>query len=346
MNRRRTVIASVLALSVIFPLCRELLTPRKSVVVLYCAHDSIFAEEVIRRFEESSGIQVHVRYDEETNKSLGLTSLLLSERDSPRCDVFWNNQTLGTIRLKEAGVLEVCDPSLFSRIPEQFRDADNTWAGFAARLRVYIINTELLEVSEPAVRQALMQDSLSSVAIAVPLFGTTLSHYTVLCEQTGLDGLKLWHQSLHQRGIREARSNGAVKDLVAEGACKLGFTDTDDAFVALDAGKPVDLLPVRLESGQTIVIPNSVCVIRNCPHPAEAGQLVEFLLSEETEIALARSASRQIPLGPVASDQVSDEVRRLSEWAHDAVSMERVARHDAEVLAWLTGEYAGKTENR
>ena len=334
------MIIFVLGGAILVPILMRQFTPEHNSLVVYCAHDSVFAESIIRRFEQDTGVTVHVRYDEEANKSLGLTNLLFAEKAQPRCDVFWNNQTLGTIRLKNEGILAECDESLFQRIPTQFKDPDNQWAGFAARLRVFIVNTEKMQQpTEELIAEALKADSLSSVAIAIPLFGTTLSHYTILCDQMGLDGLKKWHQSLHDRGIREARGNGAVKDLVAEGACEFGFTDTDDAFAAVDAGKPVTMLPVRLDNGKTICLPNSVAMIRNCPHPDEAQKFIQFLLSEEVEIALANSASRQIPLGPVNQDRLPPEVVDLAEWAAQGMSLEGAAEHDEEVLNWLSGEY-------
>jgi len=337
------VITFVLGGAVLLPLLLRRITPEDNSLVVYCAHDSVFAEAIVRRFEQESGVTVHVRYDEEANKSLGLTNLLFAEKARPRCDVFWNNQTLGTIRLKKEGLLAECDASLFQRIPAQFKDPDHQWAGFAARLRVFIVNTERMrQPTEEIIAEALQADSLSSVAIAIPLFGTTLSHYTVLCDQKGLDGLKEWHQSLHDRGIREARGNGAVKDLVAEGACEFGFTDTDDAFAAIDAGKPVTMLPVRLDNGKTICLPNSVAMIRNCPHPDEARKFMQFLLSEEVEIALANSASRQIPLGPVNRARLPSEVVELAEWAAQSVSVDGAADHDQVVLHWLSEEYTGQ----
>lgn len=333
--------AVVLGIALILPWVLNRNAPPNNTLVLYCAHDSVFADSIIRQFEAKSGIAVQVRYDEETNKSLGLTNLLITERAQPRCDVFWNNQTLGTIRLKQEGLLAAVDPAVFARIPEQFRDPDHHWAGFAARLRVYIVNTDRMQATENDIAAALEANSLSNVAIAVPLFGTTLSHYAVLCDRMGIDGLKAWHTSLHARGIREVRGNGAVRDLVAEGACDFGFTDTDDAFAAIDTGKPVTMLPVRLETGQTICLPNSVAMIRHCPHPEAALRLIEFLLSEEVELALANSGSRQIPLGPVDNARLSGDVLELTQWAADGVSLEGAARHHDDVLKWLTTEYTG-----
>lgn len=308
-------------------------------LTVYCAHDAVFADEIIRRFEAASGITVDVVYDEEASKSLGLTNRLIAERDQPRCDVFWNNQTLGTIRLRQQGLLAPCQGAGWSRIPAAFRDPEGYWTGFAARLRVYVIHTDQMPVTEAAVSELLLSDQLQRVAIAVPLYGTTLTHYCVLAGQQGLDGLQAWHRALHARGIREARGNGAVRDLVAAGACSLGFTDTDDVFVALDQGQPVQMLPVRLEGGQTIVIPNSVAMLRDCPHPAEAREFIEFLLSEDTELRLAQSQARQVPLGPVSRERLPAEVRELATWAQDGIAMDDAARLQEAVLQWLSAEY-------
>lgn len=310
-------------------------------LVLYCAHDAVYAQPVIDLFTQQTGIPVDVRFDEEANKSLGLTNLLLAERAQPRCDVFWNNQTLGTIRLQQEDVLQPYRSAQAERIPDTFRDAEDNWTGFAARLRVYIVNTDRMEPTAAAIEQALSGDSLNRVAIAQPQFGTTLSHYSVLMAEWGEQRLQAWHTSLHDRGIREVRGNSMTRDLVAEGICDVGFTDTDDAFAALDAGKPVAMLPVRLEDRRTLCLPNSVALIRNCSHPELGKRFIDFLLSEQVELLLAQSA-RQIPLGTVDAASVPEEVRPLQEWAADSVDLKPAAEVNAVVLDWLIQEHTGQ----
>ena len=175
-SKRRLLVAVVLPLAVA-ALLPVLLRPSTTSpqVVVYCAHDSIFADAVLQAFEQRSGIRVTVRYDEEASKSLGLTQLLLAEKATPRCDVFWNNQTLGTIRLQRAGVLQACPPDWFRRIPEHYRDPAGCWCGFAGRFRVWLVNTSRMQASVRTVDQAFAADDLSRCSIAVPLFGTTLT---------------------------------------------------------------------------------------------------------------------------------------------------------------------------
>src|SRR5207253_925607 len=130
---------------------------------------------LLREFERRTGIPVALRFDTEATKSLGLVNFLLHEKERPRCDVFWNNEALGTEDLKQQGVLSAYKGAGFERIPDSYKDADGYWTGFAARMRVCIVNTQRLAPSEEAIDQALAGD-LARMAIAKPLYGTTLTH--------------------------------------------------------------------------------------------------------------------------------------------------------------------------
>jgi iron(III) transport system substrate-binding protein len=305
-------------------------------LVVYCSHDAIHAEKILRDFEKRSGIPVAIRYDTEATKSLALIELLVREKDAPRCDVFWNNELLGMSDLAQRGILLSDKGPGWTRMPERFRDPDGAWSGFAARMRVVIYNPQ--RVSAAQIPERLAGD-LSRVAMAKPLYGTTLTHYTVLWQTLGADGLKAWHKESRARGLLEVNGNAAVKDAVAQDVCDLGFTDTDDFFEAKDAGKTVAVEPVRLGEMRTIVIPNTVAVIRGTRRENEARQLVDFLLSEETELALARSKTRQIPLGPVPPDQLPAEVRELAKWAKDGIDLRSLSATRAACLEWLKSEY-------
>lgn len=312
--------------------------PKSDTLVVYCAHDAVFAEGILRDFEKRTGIKVATRFDTEATKSLGLVELLIREKDHPRCDVFWNNELLGTMDLAERGVLAPYRGQGWERMPAAHKDPEARWTGFAARFRVHIVNTTKLSVDDPrvtALAQPGVSGDLSRVAMAKPLYGTTLTHYVVWWQTWGPDKLQTWHTRTRELGLRELNGNGAVKDAVAQGACDHGFTDTDDFFDAKDAGLPVAMRPVRLESGQTICIPNTVALINGARHGAAAQKLIDYLTSAETELALARSKSRQVPLGAVPEDQLPEEVRTMRPWVSESVPLPPLSKSRAECLAWL-----------
>jgi iron(III) transport system substrate-binding protein len=329
-------------------------------LVVYCAHDAEFAEAILRKFEQQTGIPVVVKYDTEATKSLGLTEQIIQDGAKPRCDVFWNNEMLGTMDLAERGLLEPYPGEGWKRIPTALRDPQGRWAGFAARLRMKIRNTErpngqepMLSIvdGKPSLDVANLADNVtpppkekqfSRFAIAKPLYGTTLTHYAVLWQVWGPEHLQFWHTESRARGLREAAGNAMVRDLVASGECSAGFTDTDDYFEARDHQKPVAAEPVFVGDGKTICIPNTVAIIHGTRHPGEARQLADFLLSAQTEVALARSASRQIPVGPLDEKQkaaLPEEVRALIEPASRAYPLAGLLKARNDCLAWLKAQY-------
>lgn len=318
-------------------------TGRRSVnghapLVVYCSHDAVYAESILRQFEQELGIPVEVRFDTEATKSLGLINLLLQERERPRCDVFWNNELLGMLHLQSEGVLEPYRGAGWKRIPEQYRDPEGDWTGFGARLRVWIVNTRLLPEAAEASLDQLWTDNPRTLAVAKPLYGTTLTQYSLLWKLWGPDKLKAWHHDVRERGVREVNGNGLVKDMVAAGTCTAGWTDTDDTFAALETGAPVRMLPLKVE-GRTIVIPNTVAIIRGTSRRGDAELLVDYLLSAQTELALARSTARQIPLGEVPESDVPAEVRELLPWAAEGHDLRDLLPDRDACLAWLKSEY-------
>jgi iron(III) transport system substrate-binding protein len=306
-------------------------------LIVYCAHDQVFSERVLRRFERETGIRVVPRFDTEATKSLGLTNLLIREKEHPRCDVFWNNQVLGTVDLRRQGILHPYKGDGYRRIPDTFKDPDGCWTGFAARLRVNIVNTDVLQPTSDEIERRFAADDLSRIAVARPRFGTTLSHYSVLWNRWKPDGLQAWHVGTRRRGISEVAGNSTVMNLVAKGTCDLGWTDTDDFFVAKDRGDPVAMSPIRI-NGETICIPNSVAIIKGTKKLSQAQQLVDFLLSAETELELAKSKSRQIPLGPMKDSDLPPDVRPLKRWAEEGCDLSGLAQSRADCLAWLKSE--------
>ena len=302
-------------------------------LVVYCAHDAVYSEAVLRRFEQQTGIPVTIRFDTEATKSLSLVRMLLDEKDHPRCDVFWNNEQLGTMELQRAGALVAYKGSGFTRIPAPFKDPSGHWVGFAARFRVQIINTKC---EPPPEFGELPEGLLDRVAIAKPLFGTTLTHYVRLWQEFGPEALKDWQRHALKQKLHLVPGNGRVMSLVADGICDYGWTDTDDFYVALDDGKPVRMLPVRVQ-GKTIAIPNTVAIIRGTRKLTEAQKLVDFLLSEETELALARSKSRQVPLGPVTAALPAD-VDLMLPWLKTASDLSPLFEFREPCLRWLESE--------
>ncbi|MGH7139780.1 MAG: extracellular solute-binding protein, partial [Pirellulales bacterium] len=73
---------------------------------------------------------------------------------------------------------------------------------------------------------------------------------------------------------------------------------TYDAMIEVEAAQPVEIIyPDQQDGGMgTLFIPNTLAIIRGAPNEAEARKLVDFLLTPDVEIKLAKGPSVQIPL--------------------------------------------------
>ncbi len=266
-------------------------------VVLYASLDDSYSRPFAEAFERDTGIKVKFATDSEATKTTGLVTRLISERARPRCDVFWNNEIVQTILLKNEGVLEPFSSPNAADIPEAYKDPDGYWVGFGARARVIIYNTEMVTGTPPATFEALVDPAWKGKAtLARPLNGTTASHIAVLWHAWGKDRVKALFDGLFANDVRISAGNAQVMMQVAQGSIPWGFTDTDDFHVALLDGKPVDLVFPDADGAGTLLLPNTVCKIKGGPNPANAQKLIDYILRRETEAMLAKGRSAQIPV--------------------------------------------------
>lgn len=299
---------------------------RAETVVIYTAMDQFISEPVLQAFEKQTGIRVKAVYDVEATKTTGLVNRLIAEKQRPKCDVFWNNEVLKSILLKQQGVFQSYVSANAVGIPEKFKDKQGYWTGFAARARVLVVNTRLAQgaLLPECITDLTAPRFKGKVAIANPLFGTTATHVAALFSAWGEARAREYFLAMKANGVRIVDGNSVVKDRVGAGELAVGFTDTDDVNVGLGAGLPIKPLYPDKSGMGTLLIPNTVGLIAGCPHPDAGKKLIDFLLSKEVERKLAFCPSVQMPLRkdvPVPPDFVSiDQIKFM------AVDYEDVAR--------------------
>jgi len=305
-------------------LCLGCVPRTEDSVVLYCAADREYAAPILDAYERSNeGTQVVRQFDVEASKTLGLVTRIEQERQQPRCDVFWNNEILHTIRLQQQGLLQARRWPVPDTWPKGFRATDGTWVGFAARARVLIVNTERLPDSDAwPQRVADLADARwkKKCGMAYPIYGTTATHMAVLATHAGALGADLawedWVRRVGENAVVLA-GNKQVALAVASGELEWGLTDTDDAIIEKESGKPVALVFPDQKEGAfgTVFIPNTLSVLAKAPHPTAAGSLADHLISEKIESRLTMSSSAHFPVWPDSSQpaRIGTESVRWSE---------------------------------
>jgi iron(III) transport system substrate-binding protein len=269
-------------------------------VVVYTALDSEFSQPIFEDYAAQSGLAVRPKFDTESTKTVGLAEAIIAENARPRCDVFWNNEILNTLRLERRGLLAAYRPANAEQFPPQYRSPDGLWHGFAARARVLLVNTHLTAAAEcpRSIRDLADPKWRGKIGMAKPLFGTTATHAACLFAVWGDAQAEAFFRQLQQNEMKILSGNKQVAMSVGSGAIAFGLTDTDDAMEEQEKGMPVTIVyPDQDEGGLgTLFIPNALAIIKGGPNPAAARRLVDYLLSTEVEAKLAAGPSAQIPL--------------------------------------------------
>jgi iron(III) transport system substrate-binding protein len=271
-------------------------------LTVYCSLDQEFGEPLIRRFEHETGLSVRAEFDVEASKNVGLATRIREEAASrPRCDVFWSNEFAQVVAMAEDGLLVPYDSPSARDVPATFRDPERRWTGFAARARVLIVNTQLADPSQVRSMWDLFDPRWKGkVAMARPLAGTTNTHlaalYQVLGEAEGRRYAETAARLARSGDLNLTNGNAHVMRLVREGQAAFGWTDTDDYNVAREAGFPVAAVFPDRDGPGTLLIPNTVAILKSAPRPEAARRFVDWVLRPEIEAELAASRSAQIPV--------------------------------------------------
>ena len=310
-------------------------------VIVYTALDREFSEPVFEDFTAATGIRVLPKFDTESTKTVGLYNAIAAESNRPRCDVFWNNEILNTLRLQQAKLLANYDSTEAPSFPPMYRDSKGAWHGFAARARVLIVNNDLVKTDDRPDSVLDLADPAwkDKVGMAKPLFGTTASHAAVLFEQFGADRAKEFFTKVHDNAQILA-GNKRVAVSVARGQLAWGITDTDDAMIELEKGMPVSIIyPDQLEDQMgTLFIPNCVSIIDGAPNRESAEKLVDYLLTGAVEAKLAAGPSAQIPLR--TDNETGARVESPSTVKAMTVDFQKAAGHWDEAAKFLQEVFA------
>lgn len=291
----------LLVLSMLLPVLSSC-DSKKEQVVIYTSVDQLYSEKIFKAYEKETGVKVKAVYDAEATKTVGLVNRLISEKNKPQADLFWNGEILQTIRLKENGVLESVEIKNASSLPKAFVDKDNQWFAFGGRARCLIYNKTLISYEDcpKTLNEFLTNPNVEKSGLAYPMFGTTSTHAAVLYAHWGAKEAKEYYTGLKNAKVQILDGNGTVKDYVSQKKIYYGLTDTDDALLEIAKNKDLDIIFLDQEEGGigTLVIPNSVAKIKGGPNPTQGDKFIEYILSAKSEQILVDDEWIQIPVHP------------------------------------------------
>ena len=302
-------------------------------VVVYVSEDQVFSEPILRGFEAEMGIRVKAVFDTEETKSTGVMNRLIAEKGNPQADVYWANEPIRAIVLKQKGISEKYFSTNAEGIPSHFKDPQGYWTGFSARARVLVVSAE--EEVPSSIFAYIDGKWKNRGVVANPLFGTTTSWVAVLFTSWDNNKAKDFMEKMKQNGTKISTSNGESTMLVANKEFVFSLVDSDDATNAIRDGKPVrQVYPDQEEGGLgCLVLPNAAVLIKGGPNQENGRKFIDYVLSSRTEQKLAFADCAQIPLHKGV--ETPDDVIKIEELRTMQVDFETVAKKLQEIQPYL-----------
>ncbi len=302
-------------------------------VVVYVSEDQVFSEPVLKDFEKETGIKIKAVYDTEETKSTGAMNRLIAEKNNPQADVYWANEPIRAIVLKQKKISAPYFSSNAEGIPSHFKDTEGYWTGFSARARVLITSGK--EETPNTILDYTNESFKNMAVIANPLFGTTTAWVASLFTFWGDRKAKDFMDKMKKNGISISTSNGESTMLVVNREFVFSLVDSDDATNVIRGGKQVkQIYPDQIEGGLgCLVLPNAAVLIKGGPNPENGRKLIDYLLSPETERKLAFADCAQIPLHKGV--ETPPDVKKIEDIKTMAVDYEEVAKKLQEIQPYL-----------
>ena len=243
-------------------------------------------------------------------------------------------------RAKEADLLQSVDSDVLMRqVPSQYRDSDNQWFAASLRSRVIVYDKERVDPAELSTYEALADPKWRGdicVRSSSNIYNQSL--VASLISHNGLDDTETWANGLVENFARSPQ--GGDRDQIAAvaiGQCQLAIVNTY-YFAGMinstiedqreQASRVAVFWPNQDGRGAHINI-SGAAVARHAPNPEAAVQLIEYLVSDESQEWYAETNNEY----PVREGvPVSETLASWGAFKADGLALEQLGIHNAEAV--------------
>jgi putative spermidine/putrescine transport system substrate-binding protein len=280
--------------------------------------------EIVPAFEKATGIRVKLVI----GTALSNFAKVSAARANPDIDVYWSNE-LTHVAGKQQGLYERLDPKVVTNLVDVHdfaTDPDGIGVGVYVLATGIMFNAKALRdagIPAPTSWNDLWDPRLKGrvglfsfdVAYSQDLLVllTKLAGGTEKDVRPGLERLKALRSSGNLAMF--ASTPAELENMIVQGQAWMGVHGSARAFIMKDRGAPVDFAFPREGAGY---FTNYFEVIRNGPNPKAAQVLVNFLISPDVQLAIAKGTIAtpvnrkvEIPESLRGKVPVGEDLRRL-----------------------------------
>ncbi len=265
-------------------------------VNLYSARKEALIKPLLDKFTQQTGISVNLV----TGKADNLITRLKSEGKYSPADLLLTTDVGRLYRAKQQGLTqEISVSEAITKLPMNFRDEQGHWLGLSLRARPLMVAVDRVNVQDVANLEDLVNPQWKGkVCIRSSSNIYNQSMVASLIAQQGESATEQWITGLVKNFARPPQ--GGDRDqikAVAAGLCDVAIANTyylagmlssDDETTQQQAKKVRVIWPNQADRGAHINI-SGVALAKNAPNKAAAVKLIDFLLSEESQLWYAKT---------------------------------------------------------
>lgn len=267
-------------------------------LVVYSGRDAELIDPLIEQFEDSSGIDVDVRYAGTTE----LAAQLLEEGDGTPAEVFLSQDAGALGAVSGAGLFADLPAEITDAVASEYTSRDGSWVGLTGRARVIAYDSERLSEDQvPGDVFALTDPEWSGRVAIVPTNASFQAFVTAMRVLEGEDRTREWLEGMIANDAQIFARNGEVLEAVNSGAVELGLIN--HYYWARTEQDPTTLR-AQLKFGDpgtvsALVNVTGAGILTGAAESENARTFVEYLVSEDAQKYFLEE-TYEYPLAPDA----------------------------------------------
>ena len=256
-------------------------------MTVYSGRRKELVQPVLERFAEETGLVVDVRYGD----SAELAARLEREGAASPADVLLTETPAPIVQLAAQGRLAALPSGVVELVDPRWRDPGGTWVGVSGQARRVVFNAHLIAPPDLPTTVASLVDARYRGQVGLAPEDDSFRDFVgAMRQQAGDPATTAWLEGLHDNRARAYRDDQAVVAAVERGEVAMGLVDHDD-YERARAGHPEaagdehGFAPGDLGN---LVLVSAAAALADAPHPDDALDLLEYLLSPDAQTFLVQ----------------------------------------------------------
>jgi iron(III) transport system substrate-binding protein len=275
-------------------------------LVLYSGQHEQTTENLVSAFENKTGINVQVRYNDE---DLFADQIVAEGKNSP-ADVFYTENSPPLESLAEKGLLSRVDAGTLAKTPSQFNSPAGEWVAVSARVSVIIYNPSLISASQLPTHVSQLADPKYKGKLALAPGETDFQPIvTAYLHAYGRAATLNWLKKINANAAGHVYSdNETIADDVNRGQVAFGVVNQYYWYrmrAEIGAGNIHSKITYFAPRDPGYVLDVSgAAILKSSKHQAAAQKFLSFLVSRQAQEIIAtpgtgasQSLSFEYPIG-------------------------------------------------